>query len=358
MKLGARVFKTGIAITLALFLAKLLDLPSPVFAGISAVFAMQPTIYRTYLSLVEQLQANVIGAFFAVISVLLFGHDPFIIGLTAILVIALCLKLRLESTISVALVTVIAIMEYTADSFIQFALIRFSTIMLGVLAAFFVNLVFIPPKYEKKLYHKIVDNTENILKWIRINTRHASEHSLLKEDIEKFKENMIKLDQLYLMYKEERDYFQKNMYRKSRKLVLYRQMIVATNRALETLKMLHRLENVLHHMPIEFQQTIKSELDCLLNYHEQILLKFIGKIKYQPESEIVSEACSGKKLLVEAFKQHYLERKGEQDDYHLFPLIGAIIAYSEQLDHLDTLIDSFQNYHKEENSLEISDQEE
>ncbi|HZG58976.1 MAG TPA: aromatic acid exporter family protein [Anoxybacillus sp.] len=357
MKLGARVFKTGIAITLALFLAKLLDLPSPVFAGISAVFAMQPTIYRTYLSLIEQLQANVIGAFFAVIIVLIFGHDPFFIGLTAILVIALFVKLRLESTIPVALVTVIAIMEYTGDGFIQFALIRFSTILLGILAAFFVNLVFIPPKYEKKLYYKIVDNTENILKWIRMNIRHASEHNLLKEDIEKFKENMIKLDQLYLMYKEERNYFAKNKYGKSRKLVLYRKMITTTNRALETLKLLHRLENELQHMPIEFQQAIRSELDCLLNYHEQILLKFIGKIKYQPDSEIVTEACNSRKWLVEAFNNHYLERCKEADNYHLFPLVGTIIEYSEQLDHLDKLIDSFQNYHKDEQSFEIREQE-
>jgi uncharacterized membrane protein YgaE (UPF0421/DUF939 family) len=357
MKLGARVFKTGIAITLALVLAKLLDLPSPVFAGISAVFAMQPTIYRTYLSLVEQLQANVIGAFFAVIGVLIFGHNPFFIGLTAILVIALCVKLRLESTIPVALVTVIAIMEYTGDGFIQFALIRFSTILLGILAAFFVNLVFIPPKYEKKLYYKIVNNTENILKWIRMNIRHASEHNLLKGDIEKFKENMLKLEQLYLMYKEERDYFQKNKYKKSRKLVLYRQMITTTHRALETLKLLHRLENELQHMPMEFQQAIRSELDCLLNYHEQILLKFIGKIKYQPDSEIVTEACNSRKLLVEAFNNHYLKRCKEADNYHLFPLIGIIIEYSEQLDHLDKLIDSFQNYHKDEQSFEIREQE-
>jgi uncharacterized membrane protein YgaE (UPF0421/DUF939 family) len=353
MKLGARIFKTGIAITLALCLTKLFHLPSPAFAGISAVFAVQPTIYRSYLSLVEQVQANIIGAFFAIIGVLLFGHNPFIVGLTAILVIALCLKLRLESTISVALVTVIAIMEYTENSFIQFALVRFSTIMLGILAAFFVNCIFIPPKYEKKLYHQIVDNTENILKWIRMNTRRASEHHVLKEDIEMMKENMMKLDQLYLMYKEERIYFQKNRYQKSRKLVLYRQMIVATNRALDTLKMLHRLENELCHMPVEFQQTIRSQLDCLLHYHEQILLKFIGKIKYQPESGIVSEVCNEKRRLVEAFYQY----NQQGNEYHLFSLIGTIIHYGEQLDRLDKLIDSFQHYHKDEDSLHLYQQE-
>jgi uncharacterized membrane protein YgaE (UPF0421/DUF939 family) len=341
MKLGARIFKTGIAVTLALFLASLLHFPSPVFAGISAVFAMQPTIYRSYLSLIEQVQANIIGAAFAIIAVLLFGRDPFIIGLTLMIVIALCLKMRLESTISVALVTVIAIMEYTDREFIEFAVIRFSTIMLGVFAAFIVNLIFLPPKYEKRLYAQINENTENILKWIRIHIRHASEHHILKEDIEKMKEDMTKLEHLYLMYKEERTYSRKNRFQKSRKLVLYRQMIVVANRALDTLKILHRFENELYHMPLELQQAIRSQLDSLLHYHEQILLKFIGKTKCHPRAETVIETHQERTRLIEAFYAHHQQK----NQYYLFSLIGAIIDYSEQLEHLDKLIDSFQHYH-------------
>jgi uncharacterized membrane protein YgaE (UPF0421/DUF939 family) len=343
MKLGARIFKTGIAVTLALVLATLLHLPSPVFAGISAVFAMQPTIYRSYLSLIEQVQANIIGAAFAIIAVLLFGRDPFIVGLTLMIVIALCLKMRLESTISVALVTVIAIMEHTDKQFIEFAVIRFLTIMLGIFAAFIVNLIFLPPKYEKKLYEKITENTENILKWIRIHTRHASEHHILKEDIEKMKENMTKLEHLYLMYKEERTYFRKNRFQKSRKLVLYRQMIVAANRALDTLKLLHRFENELYHLPHEFQQIIRSQLDCLLHYHEQILLKFIGKVKHQPRTDPVNETNHERMRLIEAFYAHH----HQSNEYYLFSLVGMIIDYSEQLEHLDKLIESFQHYHQE-----------
>jgi uncharacterized membrane protein YgaE (UPF0421/DUF939 family) len=341
MKFGARIFKTGIAVTLALFLATLLHFPSPVFAGISAVFAMQPTIYRSYLSLIEQVQANIIGAAFAIIAVLLFGRDPFIIGLTLMIVIAICLKMRLESTISVALVTVIAIMEYTDTQFIEFAVLRFATIMLGLFAAFIVNLIFLPPKYEKKLYGQITENTENILKWIRIHIRHASDHHILKEDIEKMKESMTKLEHLYLMYKEERTYSRKNRFQKSRKLVLYRQMIVVANRALDTLKILHRFENELYHMPLECQQAIRSQLDSLLHYHEQLLLKFIEKVKYHPRTETAIETHQERKRLIEAFYTH-LQQKNE---YYLFSLLGTIIDYSEQLEHLDKLIDSFQHYH-------------
>ena len=51
MKLGARVLKTGVAIVFALFLAQILNVPSPVFAAIAAVFAIQPSIYRSYLTI-------------------------------------------------------------------------------------------------------------------------------------------------------------------------------------------------------------------------------------------------------------------------------------------------------------------
>lgn len=355
MKLGARILKTGIAITLALFLASVLQLPSPAFAGISAIFAIQPTIYRSYLSIIEQVQANVIGAALAIGFGLIFGSHPFVIGLTAIIVIAINLKLKVESTIPVALVTVIAILESPGDNFIEIASIRFFTVLLGVLAAFIVNLVFIPPKYETKLYNRLTANTEEIIKWIRVNLRHASEHSVLKEDIEKFKEQMIKLDQLYLNYKEERNYFKRESYAKSRKLVLFRQMIATTNRALDTLKKLHRLENDLHQMPEYFQKILVKEIDYLLYVHEEAMLRFIGKTKAHQSNELLEEGRFNKHQFMEAFMTIQKDQESECF-YHLLPLVSTIIDYSEQLEHLDTLIYSFHSYHKEDNEIKIADE--
>src|SRR5690606_27204841 len=120
------------------------------FAGIAAVFAIQPSIYRSYLTVIEQVQANVIGAFFAVLFGMYFGNNAFIIGLTVVLVIAINLRFKMEKTISVAIVTVIAIMESPSEQFIEFASLRFLAILLGILSAFLVNLIFLPPKYEKK----------------------------------------------------------------------------------------------------------------------------------------------------------------------------------------------------------------
>lgn len=354
MKLGARILKTGIAIILALFLAQIFELPSPVFAGIAAIFALQPTVYRSYLSIIEHVQGNLIGAMTAVVFVMAFGNSHFIIGLAAVLVITLNLKLRLENTISLALVTLIVIMESPGDDFIQFALIRFSTIMLGVVSAFIVNLVFLPPRYESKLYYKITTLSEEITKWIRLSTRHASEHQLLKADIEKMREGIIKLDQLYMMYKEERDYFKNNKLAKSRKLVIYRQMISTTKKSMDTLKRLHRYENEFNQMPLEFQEVVQHQLDCLINHHEQVMMKFAGKIR--PEASYIDgEYCLNKKQLFELFlaQKKDLAESNSQMFYHVMQLVSIIMEYGEQVEHLDTLITSFQSYHKDDNNVNI-----
>lgn len=357
MKLGARILKTGIAIILALLFARLIGLPSPVFAGIAAIFAVQPTIYRSYLSILEQIQGNTIGALMAVIFVLLFGNHIVIIGLAAIIVITITLKLKLENAIGLSLVTLVAIMETPGDTFIEFAVIRFLTIMLGVLSAFVVNLIFLPPKYETKLYLQISNSTTEITKWIRLNIRGASEHKLLKNDIEKLKETIIKIEQLYLMYKEERNFKHNNLL-KTRKLVIYRQMISTLKRALDTLKRLHRFENEIASLPDDLQNMIQQQLDCLIHHHEHAMLKFISKVRPHVIFDEGNNRINRKELF-NIFLTYQLQATTEVEDsnYHLMQVISAIVDYDEYIEHLDVLITSFQSYHKEENAVTISEEQ-
>ncbi len=45
MKLGARILKTGIAITLSLLLGEFLSLPSPIFAAIAGSFCNSSRLF-------------------------------------------------------------------------------------------------------------------------------------------------------------------------------------------------------------------------------------------------------------------------------------------------------------------------
>ncbi|WP_110926500.1 FUSC family protein [Bacillus massiliglaciei] len=358
MKLGARILKTGIAIVLALYLSELLNMPAPVLAGIAAIFAIQPTIYRSYQTVLEQIQGNIIGAIVAVTFVLLFGNHLFIVGLAVIIVISINLRLKMEKTIVLSIVTVIALMESQQGEFLHFAFIRFSSVLLGILSSFVVNLVFIPPKYETRLYNRINEATEDIIKWIRISTRHASEHTFLKKDIDRLKDDLMKIEQTYSMFKEERDYFKRNRLATARKLVVYRQIITTTKKAFETLKRLHKFENEIHHMPETFQKDVFMHIDQLILKHERLLLQHIDKIKsIGAISDPKEEFFHRQELLTLFFEQQKHLDDADCNITHfsarIVPLISAIIEYEEQLEHLEKLISSFQSYHQGVNEISV-----
>ncbi|MGN7478477.1 aromatic acid exporter family protein [Solibacillus silvestris] len=359
MKLGARVLKTGVAIVFALFLAELLNVPSPVFAAIAAVFAIQPSIYRSYLTILEQIQGNLIGATVAVLFGLIFGHHIVAVGIAAIIVLGIMMKLKLEKSISLALVTVIAIMEVPGDDFIMFGLIRFGTVMLGVFAAFVVNLVFLPPKYEVKLFKKINSVQDDIIRWTRLAVRQASEHTSTKMAITKLKSRLNELDTMYDFFKEERGYFKNQKYVKARKIVVYRQMLLTSKKSYELLIRLHKHENELGKLPSQFQIIIQERLDFLLTYHEQLLLKYTGKLR--PEHSKWTrheEYLQGSELMEQFIKQIALAQEEASEDeqfssYHLLYILSRILDYEENLEHLDTLIVSYRSYHSEEKNLDL-----
>lgn len=359
MKLGARIFKTGLSITLSLYVAMFFNLSPPMFAALAATFAIQPSIQKSFQTILEQVQANIISAILAIVFVLTFGHHPFVVGVVVIIVIAINLQLKMEAIIPLAVVTVIIIMESPTDDFIAFATTRFLLIIIGVFSAFIVNLVFIPPKHETQLYHKISDSTENIIKWIRLLTRNDAKQKMLKKDLSRLKDTMIKINNLFLLYKEERNYFKKSQYAKARKVVLFRHMLATSNKALVILKSLNRRENELHHMPEELQTLIRERLDYLTNYHERILLKYVGKVKTHTTEECIQEVCLGKQELMELFVNFYKKEEIDSDEWlHLFPIIAQIVEYSDQLEYLDKLVNGFFKYHKKENKVNIKEREE
>ncbi|UCZ54112.1 aromatic acid exporter family protein [Bacillus shivajii] len=358
MRLGARIFKTGLAVTLALYAAIWLGYDTPAFAGLGAFFAVQPSVHKSITLIWDQVQANIISAGLAIIFVLAFGHEPFVIGVVVLLVIAIHLKLNKEAIIPLAVVTAIIIMGNPTDEFIPFALNRFLLIMIGVVSAFIVNMIFLPPKHENLLYHKVTNINEQIIQWIRLLIRHDAEYQTLKKDIDTIRENMLKVDNIFALYKDERNLFRKNEYARMRKVVLFRQMIHCTKKAKEILGSLSKHENVLNQLPEEMEEVLITQLDYLTNYHERILLKYAGKVKPHSTDELYEEVGLGKRQLTEVFMQYYETPEIDRNEWiHFFPVIALIIEYSEELEHLDRLMDGFYTFHQDENEVDISEKE-
>src|SRR5690625_711166 len=129
------------------------------------------------------------------------GNEFFIIGFAIIVVISICTFLRMnEDTIFIAIIAVIALMMDSTDlPYLEFAGIRFSAIMIGILSAFVVNLAFLPPKYENQLFNDINEVTNDIMQWIRVTTRHLSDQPALKKEIDRLGTELSKLENTYLL---------------------------------------------------------------------------------------------------------------------------------------------------------------
>lgn len=347
------MIKTGVAITLSLWVAIFLQLEPPTYAAIAAIAAIQPSIYKSYQSVITNLRGSLIGAILAVIFYFTIGNNPFVIGLVVVIVMAIQLKFKVQNSITLPAITVIAIMAGTPTGhFLFYAFKRFSLALIGVGSSFVVNLLFGPPKFETRLYRRILHNSEEIIKSLRLAAHHESADTVLKEDITHFRGNRMEAEQLFSLYKEERTFLRRETFSKGRKLVLFREMIQCNQMALDVLKSLHRHENEFRKAPEELQKKLKQQIEHLISYHERIFMQFSGKTRSNLPSDLTEKVSQKRKSLSEAFMSLYKEdQQNYQQWLHLFPSVALIIDYHEHLGHLDKLISGFQTYHSKENQI-------
>ena len=101
MRVGARVWKTALAVAVAIGISRVLEIQQPVFAGVAAIICMQPTVAGSLRSGRERMQATVVGAVFSLAALMLLqavpalqSVRPAIVGLTVLVVMAVIIRLK------------------------------------------------------------------------------------------------------------------------------------------------------------------------------------------------------------------------------------------------------------------------
>ena len=347
MKLGARILKTGLAVVIALYIADYFQMEPIIFAAIAATLSIQPSIYRSWKYLKDVIVSNLIGASFAVVMMLTLGTDPFIIGLTVIFVIACNLKLKLEHSVSISILTVIAIMEsgFTGSPLL-YSLERFSTIMTGIGSSILVNIVFLPPKYEHKLFDTLNSwhNKSSLL--LRNLTTGVLTLQAVRSDKEWLEKQQGKAKELFKLHKEERKGFTaKTHFHTLRRLVIFKQMMKTLDKQL---LLYHSLETHFHTMKdlcLSQQQEIYDFLSALANYQERIFLKYEGKVKQSEHHQRDPLLDELSRTAITDLMKLYDPEKPEVW-IHLFPILSNIVELIRELEHLDRLVDSFHTFHQ------------
>lgn len=365
MRFGARVLKTGIAVVLTFLITNQIGLTPALIAGIAAVNALQPNVYRSLETTWNQFRGNTIGAISAIVMVLLFGSNILIIGLTVILVLAMLLFFKLQSVSTLAVITVVAIMdvpfgaELSTTDFLVIAGTRFSLVMIGVLVSLLVNLVFIPPRYETKMYHNCFNIANDIFKWMRLELNSVTESQNVKKDLEQLQKRVAKLETMYSWYKEERNLFKKQKFGDHRRKVLFKHLIDSTRSAYNLLKRINRYENDYKHIDDDLKYHIRVEMDEMMAYHEQVFMKFTEKIKPETSELYVEGPHQFDISLMTHFLQEYSKLTAEEDKLqyeNILEVITSMHEYSRSVDRVDRLANSFFSYHIGNNKIDIQDE--
>ena len=89
-KIGMRTIKTALAVSLTIFIAQVLNLKSPFFAGIAAIIAMQSSVSESFNMAKNRMLSTILGAITALLFSLIAPENPFFIAIGIIIIIYLC----------------------------------------------------------------------------------------------------------------------------------------------------------------------------------------------------------------------------------------------------------------------------
>src|SRR5690625_398774 len=119
MKLpGNRIVKTTVSVFLTAFICTLIGWP-PVFAVITAIVTLEPTVSDSIKKGIVRFPASAIGSFYAVLFIALFGNSPITYTLAASLTIITCYRLKLHAGLLVAAITAVAMIEVIYDNYLR-----------------------------------------------------------------------------------------------------------------------------------------------------------------------------------------------------------------------------------------------
>jgi len=332
MTVGARVLKTGLAVALAIFLSELLQFPSPIIAAVAAIFTIQPSIYRSWKQMLDQVQANLIGAAIALAAVQLFGSTLIAVGLVCIVVILINIKLRMESTIGLTLVTVVAVMEAHGGGW-WFAVDRLLMVLTGMGAAFTVNIALFPPRPRHQFNVQVTQASQQLSLLLRTAISNEMKEQVYKKERDQLHGLLRKLDEQYSLFDEERALTASSKQSRARQLVLSKQMIKALHKGED---LLDAVEEHYFAAPesVTWAQAFDRQIEDLTKYHEHILLKAEGKIK--PRADIEPDGQQGSRLVEQLSDYLSIDPKERQ---RLVFVGAAMFEYAYHLRRLEKLVE-------------------
>src|SRR5690625_4751579 len=289
--IGPRMMKTGLAVALTILVTAKLGLDLAVVAVITAVVAMQPSIMRSISYIKEVILSNVVGVVFALLGAYTLGLQPVSIGITVILAIAVNIKLGWLKTVNITILTIAIIMLSGDESInLMYLVDRLSLIFIGISSAFLINSLVLPPNHQKLLYEMIkksLDQTSFLLRVIPNKTMKVKELNKKEDDLTTNIKNT--RDYLEVIIDEKSRMFIRNRFNFMRNIVIFKQMLKVTEQEYRLIKNLESKLAKIEDISENQSFLVKKLVAKIVEYHENIILTYEGKVIVQQKLQRRSE---------------------------------------------------------------------
>ncbi|WP_058306667.1 FUSC family protein [Gracilibacillus massiliensis] len=314
---GRRVIKTALAVFLTSLICEWIGWP-PVFAVITAIVTIEPTVAASIKKGIVRFPASAIGSAYAVFFIFLFGDSPITYTLAALFTIITCYRLGLHAGLLVATLTSVAMIEVIHTNFFYSFFIRLGTTTIGLLVSTLVNMFILPPNYTKKIMTNINDllkqtgeELEIILKQVIGKGELTSKKTEIDRRFSTLKNTLDQTDKLLHFQSDESKYHRLDARTKS--VFEYEQ------KNLTRLRLIHYHIGNLINMPIQQVCWSKQECDDIV----QMVETLVDFMKYPDHYKASAYRQQVKKLM----NQFWESKKPNEDANHTLFTPEVIILY-------------------------------
>lgn len=148
LRIGPRVWKTGLAVALTVALVRLTGHNYEVYGAAAATLAVAPSAARSFRTLWNQIQANLIGCLVGAVAILLAGPNPVVIGAMVVFVLFLCQRFGFKELAPMVVTVTLFVMAPHSDSVTTYVFWRLLSVMTGCVVGTAVNALVLPPDYQ------------------------------------------------------------------------------------------------------------------------------------------------------------------------------------------------------------------
>lgn len=208
--IGARVIKTSLAVILSILTARGLELHTPQFAGIIAVLAVQPSMYRSFRYGMQLTISAIMGALCGAYALYFIGNSFLIMGIVTFLLMTIHVKIRWTNSLLASVVIAINTLGSASLFFGDSALNQMELVLIGTGFGLLVN-IFHKPVHQDRA-ETLLTQSEGMLRallyyiYIELMQNRVIHYPVMREQINEVREYIERGKEVSLLVKEDQKF--------------------------------------------------------------------------------------------------------------------------------------------------------